>query len=86
MKVLELKELNRRDSTIHYIKEFTGVAVLTAGTVKAETDISFTLEHKPLGAPELTVRIMDPLDWPLLPVIRALREHILDLERTGRLP
>jgi len=86
MKVVELRELNRRDSAVHYIKEFTGVAVLASGTIKAETDIAFTLEHKPLGSPELIVRIMDPVDWPLLPVIRALREHILDLEKTGRLP
>ncbi|HTX72071.1 MAG TPA: hypothetical protein VMC79_04530 [Rectinemataceae bacterium] len=86
MKVVELRELNRRDSPVHYIKEFTGVAILDSGTLKAETDISFTLEHKPLGPPDLIVRVMDPIDWPLLPIVRALREHILDLEKSGRLP
>ncbi|HUW39549.1 MAG TPA: hypothetical protein VMV90_00960 [Rectinemataceae bacterium] len=86
MKVVELKELSRKESAVHYIKEFTGVAVLDSGPLKAEADIAFTLEHKPLGPPEITLHVLDPLDWPLLPIVRAIREHILELEKTGRLP
>jgi hypothetical protein len=85
MKVLELRELSKRDAPIHYLKEFTAVAVLESQQGRTEADIAFTLEHKALGPPEVTVRLMDPVDWPLLPVVRALRDHICELEKLGRL-
>jgi hypothetical protein len=85
MKVVELKELSKREATIHYIKEYTAVAVLESNHGRTEADIAFTLELKALGPPGVSVRVLDPVDWPLLPVMRAIRAYIVDLEGSGRL-
>ncbi len=85
MKVVELRELNRRNIAIHYIKEFTAIAVLQSKDTQTEAEIAFVLESKAVGPPEVSVRVLNPVDWPLLPVVRALRDHILELETSGRL-
>ena len=86
MKVVELRDLNRRDSPVHYIKELTAVAVVEWNQRQSESDIAITLEHKPLGPPEVHIHLLDPVEWPTLPMIHAIQDYVVDLERTGRLP
>jgi hypothetical protein len=86
MKVVELRELSRRDSPVFYIKELTAVAVVEWGTRLSESDIAITLEHKPLGPPDVRVHLLDAVEWPTLPVIHAIKDYVTDLERSGRLP
>jgi hypothetical protein len=86
MKVVELRDLNRRESPVHYIKELTAVAVIEWNQLQSESDISITLEHKPLGPPDVRVHLLDAVEWPALPVIHAIRDYVVDLERSGRLP
>jgi hypothetical protein len=86
MKVVELRDLSRRDSSIHYIKELTAVAVLEWDQRRSESDIAITLEHKPIGPPDVTVHLLDAVEWPALPIIRAIRDYVTELERSGRLP
>jgi hypothetical protein len=86
MKVLELRELKRRETPIHYIREYTAVAVLESASGRAEASVAFTLEHKPLGPPEIAVRVLDHVEWPLLPVVKAIRDHLAELDRKGLLP
>ncbi len=86
MKVVELRDLNRRDSSVHYIKELTGVAVLEYNQRRSESDVAITLEHRPIGPPDVTVHLLDAVEWPALPVIHAIRDYVTELERSGRLP
>jgi hypothetical protein len=86
MKVVELRELSRRESPVHYIKELTAVAVIEWNGRQSESDISITLEHKPLGPPDVHIHLLEAVDWPTLPVIHAIKDHVVELERAGRLP
>lgn len=85
MKVLELRELTRREAPIHYIREYTAVAVLESLGGRAEVGIAFTIEQKPVGPSEITLRVLDPVDWPLLPIVHALRESVEELDKKGQL-
>ncbi len=86
MKVVELRDLSRRESPLHYIKELTAVAVVEWNQRQSESDIAITLEHRPLGPPDVRVRLLDAVEWPTLPMIHAIRDYVVDLERTGKLP
>jgi len=86
MKVVELRDLSRREAPIHYLREYTAVAVLEAFGSKSETGVAFTVEQKPLGPPDISVRVLDPVDWPILPVSKALRDHFADMDKRGLLP
>lgn len=86
MKVVELRDLSRRESPVHYIKELTAVAVIEWNQRQSESDVAITLEHKPLGPPDVHVHLLDAVDWPALPVIHAIKDYVADLESKGRLP
>jgi len=86
MRVVELRDLFRRDSPVHYIKELTAVAVVEWNQRQSESDIAITLEHKPLGPPDVRVHLLDAVEWPTLPIIHAIKEFVVELERSGKLP
>ena len=86
MKVVELRDLARRDSPVHYIKELTAVAVIEWNERQSESDISITLEHGPLGPPDVRVRLLDAVELPTLSVIHAIKDLVVEMERSGRLP
>jgi len=86
MKVVELRDLARRESPVHYIKELTAVVVIEWNERQSESDVSITLEHGPLGPPDVRIRLLDPLELPTLPVIHAIKDLIVEMERSGRLP
>ncbi len=86
MRVVELRDLARRESPVHYIKELTAVAVLEWNQRQSESDIAITLEHKPVGPPDVRVHILDAVGWPTLPMIHAIKDFVVDMESRGRLP
>jgi hypothetical protein len=86
MKVVELRDICKRESPVHYIKELTAVAVIEWNQMQSESDISITLEHKPLGLPEVRVHLLDAIEVPTIPVIQAIKDYVVALERAGRLP
>jgi hypothetical protein len=86
MKVLEIKDIVRKDVPIYYRRLFTGTAVLEVLDKALERRIEFTIETKPTGARETTVSMIDNLDYPLVPVIKELKDFISSLDRSGTLP
>lgn len=87
MEVLELRDLSRRETHLHYRRAFSAVARLASGArAEHEARIEFVLEHLPLGPISVTVRLVDDVDYPRVPVIAALKRHIQELEREGALP
>ncbi len=86
MRVVELRDLRRKDSPLHYIKELTAVAVVEWNEGRSENVVAITLEHRPIGPPDIEVRILDAVPWPIPAVIQSISDMIGELERTGRLP
>ena len=86
MKVVELRDLSRRESPLHYIKELTAVAVIECNQRQSESDVAITLEHKPMGPPDVHVHLLDTVEMPALSVINAIKSYVSDLETQGRLP
>jgi len=86
MKVLEIKDIVRKDVPIYYRRLFTGTAVLEILDKAMERRIEFTIETKPTGARETKVSMIDSLDYPLVPVIKELKDFISGMDRSGALP
>jgi len=86
MKVLEIRDIVRKDVPIYYRRLFTGTAVLEILDNALERRIEFTIETKPTGARETTVAMIESLDYPLVPVIKELKDCIASLDRSGALP
>lgn len=86
MKVLEIKEIVRKDVPIYYRRFFSGIARIEFLENKMERHIDFFIETKPTGQKEILVTLAEPVDYPLVPLIRALKTAIDTLDDNGNLP
>ena len=86
MKVIAIKDIVRKDIPIYYRLLYTGVAVLELISSEADYRIDFSIEIKPTGQKEIVISFLDEVDYPLLPVIKELKQHIETMYSDGILP
>lgn len=87
MRVVNIKDIVRKDVPIYYRLLFTGVAVLELAQENvSDYRIDFTIETKPTGQKEISVSFLDQIHYPLVPVIRELKKFIGDMHLNGTLP
>jgi hypothetical protein len=86
VKVLELKNLVRKDVPIYYRRLYNGTAVVELINKSQEVHLDFSIEHKPTGYKEILITLIDKVDYPLLPLNSALKKAIDDLDSAGSLP
>ncbi len=86
MKILEIKNITKKNIPLHYRNEFKGSAVFEYRTQKREeSPVEFTLEHFATGDVNISVKIINKINYPLLPAIKSLKAYIHDLEKQGKL-
>ncbi len=87
MKVIELNSITKEDGYIYYIHHYKATAVIEMITKTFNVPISFTVEMNPLGMRSVD---LDPLpreiDYPVLPLSKALKDFIDIMARDGLLP
>ncbi len=87
MTVLEMKDVQIKDSPLHYRSEYRAAALVRfTGQQEQEVPIVFSIEHTATGAVNIAVHIQEPLNYPLLPVIKALKTYIAEMHSGGKLP
>lgn len=87
MTVLEMKDIQIKDSPVHYRSEYRAAALVRfTGHQEEKIPIVFSIEHTATGAVNIAVTIEKPLNYPLLPVIKALKVHIAEMHSGGKLP
>ena len=86
MEVLEIKNLYREETGLYYRRNFTGLAVIELPIKTIEVPLDFIIEMGPMGNKEFDIELKDKIDYPLLPVIKKLKEYIEKLEAEGKLP
>jgi len=86
MKIVCIKDMIRKDVPIYYRMLYTGVAVIDFGRGPCDYRIDFSMEYKPTGDKEVTVSFIDTIDYPLVPVVKDLKNYILELDNANGLP
>ena len=86
MKIVELKNVLRKDIPIYYRKYYTAIAVLELMNRPMEVPLDFQIETKPTGMSETTITAMGTVDYPLVPLQRELKKFISALDSNGKLP
>jgi hypothetical protein len=88
MKVLGINNIVRKDTPIYYRRYYTGNAVMELiGGKTGESAIEFMIETKPTGLNDTMITSMNPkLEYPLVPLHKALRDYINYLDANGGLP
>jgi hypothetical protein len=86
MKVLSVRDIVRKDVPIYYRRLFSGIAVLELVDQSVERKIDFSIETKPTGQNEISVTFIDPVDYPLVPLVRETKKFLDALDKSGGLP
>jgi hypothetical protein len=86
MKIKQIKNIVRKDVPIYYRRLFMGTLEIELLGKNLERNIDFTIETMPTGLNQVSVAIAEPLDYPLVPLMRELKQFIADLDENGGLP
>jgi len=86
MRIIELKNIVRKDVPIYYRRLYTATAVLELINKPIECPLDFQIEHKPTGQTEISLTIQEKLDYPLVPLQKELKNFIGALDSDGKLP
>ncbi len=86
MKVVEIRSLARKETGLLYRREFSGTAVLETRGQSGEYPLSFVIESRPIGAPDISVYLEADPAWPLVPVVTSIKHLVREMDRDGKLP
>ena len=86
MRILELQNLAREEGQIFYIRKYKCDAVLELPKNQEKVPIIFTIETSPLGKKIIELTFTQAINYPLIPVKKALLEYIYTEEIEGRIP
>jgi hypothetical protein len=86
VRILEIKNIVRKDVPIYYRRLYSGDAVLELINKPVETPVEFRIEHKPTGQTEISVTFPKKPDYPLVPLVKELKNFICVLDSEGKLP
>ena len=85
MKVLGLNNIVREEGVIYYRKCFTALCEIELPLRTINTPISFTVEMSPLGEKKIDITFLESIEYPLLPILKILKEMIKKLDYEGKL-
>ena len=86
MRIVEIKNILRKDVPIYYRRLYSGVAVLELLSKPVEIPLDFQIEHKPTGQTDINITLSGVLDYPLVPLYKELKNYIGTLDSSGKLP
>jgi len=87
MRVIEIKNLSRKDVPIYYRRLYSGIAVLDLINKSISVPLDFQIEHKPTGHIEISITSkIEDVDYPLIPLKREIKRYIGTLDSSGKLP
>jgi len=87
MKVIEIRDLARKDVPIYYRRLYSGIVVLELINSIVDVPLDFQIEHKPTGHTEISITSsMEKVDYPLIPLKKELKRFIGSLDSDGKLP
>ena len=86
MKIMQFKNIHRKDAPIYYRRFYTGTVVLDILQKIEERIIDFSVEMMPTGSKEIKISFDKPVDYPAVPLLSELKSYINDFDRKGGLP
>ena len=87
MQILTLKNIKKTEGVIYYRRQYTADAEIQLPSQIEELPISFTIETGPLGNKVFELDFdVTKLNYPILPVRKAIKEYILNIDQNGVLP
>jgi len=86
MKLNQIADIIKKNVPLHYRNEYTANAVFDLADGKSlSRRIEFIVEMSPIGSKDIRINFVDPIDYPLVPILKSLKDEITVLDRKGSL-
>jgi hypothetical protein len=86
MTVHKINNLKKKDIPLYYRNEYEGLGEIEISAGEFLTiPLEFTVEIKPTGERVVSVKVKQRIDYPLLPLIKAIKEKVIIMEKNGEL-
>lgn len=86
MVVSEITDIQRKESHIYYRHIFNAAAVCTILGKEQKVKFEFAIEYKPLGGADISLKIKDDLDYPVLPLRIEVKKSLKELMDKNIIP
>ncbi len=84
MVFLGFNEISKKDNFIYYRNEYAGKADFSLiADKKASVRFEGTVEIKPTGERDISIKLLDTIDYPYIPIMKVLKAEILKIEQEG---
>ncbi len=85
MEIVEIKDIEREPGHIYYRRTYHGVSIISIPGKNVELPVQFTIEMDPLGKKTIELNLQSEIDYPLLPIRKALMNFVLALDNEDKL-
>ena len=86
MEVIKIRDIVRKDVPLYYRNKYTAIAeVKLSGDNTININIEFAIEVTPISGKEYSIEDMEEIDYPTIPITKALIEEIKNYDREGLL-
>jgi hypothetical protein len=85
MQLVQIINIEKKDVPLYYRNEYTAVSeFLLIGNTSVSIPIYFSIEMAPTGEKSIDVKLNKAVDYPIIPLLKALKTEIKDLEQKGK--
>ena len=87
MDLVEIKNIMKKDSPLHYREEFSALAVFNNVKIQKiiEMPVEFSFESNAFGKKNVEVFLKKSIDYPLLPLKNSIKDYILSLDKQRKI-
>jgi len=86
MKIIGIHDIIRKDVPIYYKRYYKGTLVIELVKEAQEIPLEFIIEHKPTGQVDIAIIFVEKIDYPLVPIVKELKNYIGELDSSRKLP
>ena len=87
MSIVELKDSKLQGGDgIYYRSVYNGTAVIEYASRIVETAVTWTIEMTPFGTKNVSCRVLEQIDYPLVPLLKELKKKIEEIDEEGLFP
>lgn len=87
MKVIKIVDIKRKDVPLYYINKYSAIAQIEVSNSNIDNiSIEFAIEVTPISGKIYNIEELKSVDYPTLPLKKALIDEIKNYDREGLLP
>ena len=86
MNIIGIHEIVRKDVPIYYKRFYKGILEIELVNTVQKIPIEFIIEHKPTGQLDINITFSEKIDYPLVPLMKELKNYIGELDSGRKLP